>query len=225
MRKILFSLVALLALLLAVEVGVTLLSQHGMERALRSQYDLPSDLETNISSFPYLLSLARNHINEVRLAWRGELPYQAAEGSIENMPYEGVVSLCDVELNVPSLLRGKLEIRHVSRQKAAIWLEVEGLTGAYGMSEGEMSVENGSIYVVSASGKTKYRVKVTGDDTLSLEPYETSMTGTGLYSNPDYGVKTVTFHALPLGAVLLNASVSGGRVLVEISIPMWEGYL
>lgn len=225
MRKILFSLVALLALLLAVEVGVTLLSQHGMERALRSQYDLPSNLETNISSFPYLLSLVRNHMNEVRLAWCGDLPYQAVEGSVENISYEGVVSLYDVELSVPSLLRGRLEIRHVSRQKAAIWLDVESLSGAFGMSGGEMTIENGSIYLVSAGGKTKYRVKVTGDYTLSMEPYDTSMTGTGLYSNPDRGVKTVVFHSLPLGAVLLNASVSGGRVLVEISIPMWEGYL
>ncbi|MDD3717098.1 MAG: DUF2993 domain-containing protein [Actinomycetota bacterium] len=225
MRKILFSLVLLLALLLAAEVGVTLLSQHGMERALRSQYDLPTSLESSINSFPFLVSLARNHMSEVRLSWSGDLQYQAGEGAVENLVYLGSVVLYDVELNVSSLLKGKLEIRHVSRQKAAISIDAEGLGRACGLRQGALFIANDMIFVEIDGEKTQYKVKVSGDHSLTLEPYGASSVGTGLGSNPYAEVKTIVFDALPLGATLLNASVNRDRVQIEMSIPMWEGYL
>jgi hypothetical protein len=218
-------LVTLLALLLAAEVGVTLLSQHGMERALRSQYELPSSLEVSINSFPYLLSLARNHMGEVQLVWQAELQYQAGEGAIDSIPYEGRVNLYDVELSMPSLLTAKLEIRQISRQKAEISMDIESLNQALGIHAGALVVENDRLYMDVKGEKTQYKVKVIGDNALAIEPYFESMVASGLYSNPDYGVETVEFISLSLSAILLNASINGGRVVVEISIPMWEGYL
>ena len=124
MRKILFSVIVLLALLLAAEVGVTILSQNGLEKAISSQYELPSSLRVSINSFPFLLSLARNHLAELQLTWEDELDYQVEEGALESMHYSGCVSLYDVELNMPSLLTGKLDVRDVSRMEATMAVDV-----------------------------------------------------------------------------------------------------
>lgn len=225
MRKILFTVVILLALLLAAEVGVTLLSQHGMERALRSQYELPASLEVSINSFPYLISLARNHVSELQLAWDGELPYQAGEGALASVPYAGSVNIYDVELNMPSLLTGKLEMRNISRRKAAIVIGISDLGRALGLPDGSLSVEEGGLFVTEGGKKTQYMVKVSGDNEVSIEPFEGYMDSKDTGQNPDPGVYTVAFPSLPLDAELLNAGMEGGEVVIEMSIPMWEGYL
>ena len=225
MRKILFSVIALLALLLAAEVGVTLLSQHGMERALRAQYELPSNLEVNINSFPYLVSLTRNHLGELQLTWEGELDYALQEGTLESMPYACRVNLYDVELNMPSLLTGKLEIRDISRLKAAISMDTGSLNEALGGIDGGFFIEDDKIFALVAGKKTQYRVKVTGDYTISIEPYASSTTTEGSGSNPDAQVKTVDIVGLPMESTLYTASIDGDKVVLEISIPMWEGYL
>jgi hypothetical protein len=225
LRKILFSLVTFLALLLVAEVGITLLSQHGMEKALSSQYELPSSLEVNINSFPYLLSLARNHMGEVQLSWKSELPYHVGEDAAGSMAYEGRVNLYDVELNMPSLLTGKLELRHISRQKATISMDLEELKRAFGFNSGTLFLEDDSLFMRAGGEKTRCKVKVVGDDGLTIEPYGASTDGSGSYLNPDCELETVEFPELPIGAILLNASLMGDRVILEISIPMWEGYL
>jgi len=221
----LFAIVIILALLLAAEVGVTLLSQHGMERALRGQYELPDSLEVNINSFPYLVSLARNHLNELRLTWEGELDYQVEEGMLDSLHYSGSVSLYDVELNMPSLLTARLEIRDISRLKAAISLDISGLNEALGIVDGTLIVEDGRLYVSLAGEKTQCKVKVTAQDSITFEPNGYSMPSTGSASNVNAWVKTLRIAEPPLGAELSNASVYGEDVVVEISIPMWEGYL
>ena len=145
MRKLLFSVIILVALLLGAEVGITLLSQHGMEKALSAQYELPSNLEVSINSFPYLISLFRNRLGELQLNWQGELQYGVDEGAAANLPYTCRVNLYDVELNMPSLLTGKLEIRDISRLKALIYLETADINEALGISEGGFFVQDDSL--------------------------------------------------------------------------------
>jgi len=225
LRKLLFTVVMIMALLLAAEVGVTLLSQHGMERALRSQYELPESLEVSINSFPYLASLARNHISELQLAWEGDLRYQAVEGALASMAYTGNVNLYDVELNMPSLLTGKLEVREVSREKAAISIATPDLGVALGLSPGALASDDGKLFVSDGEKKTQYMVKVSGDNALTLQPFTGYMDSRDSGQNPDGGAYTLVFHALPLDAELLNATIEGGDVVLEMSIPEWEGYL
>ena len=225
MRKILFTIVTLLILLLAVEVGMTLLSQHGMERALRSQYELPPSLEVNINSFPYLLSLARNHMGEVRMSWKGGLQYEVDDGALESMPYEGTVDLYDVELDMPSLLRGRLEMRHISRQEATISIALESLNQALFMSGCSLEIENDKLYAWLDGEKTRCMVKVCGDNSLEISPYGAFTDSSGSYQDSDVGVETLEFDALPMGSILLNASTDRDTIVLEISIPMWEGYL
>ncbi len=225
MRKILFAVVLVLALLLAAEVGVTLLSQHGMERALRSQYELPASLEVSINSFPYLASLVRNHISELQLAWEGDLQYQAGEGTLASMPYAGIVNLYDVELNMPSLLKAKLEVSKVSRRKAAIAIDVADLNRAIGLRGGALRVDEGLLFVVEGERKTQYVVKVSDDNALALQPFTGYTDSRDSGQNPDAEVYTLVFTSLPLDAELLNARVEGEEVILDMSIPSWEGYL
>ncbi|RJP31248.1 MAG: DUF2993 domain-containing protein [Actinobacteria bacterium] len=225
MRKILFGVIVLLALLLAAEVGITLLSQHGMERALSSQYGLPSGLEVSINSFPYLISLARNHLGELQLTWEGELQYGVEEGAAAQIPYAGRVNLYDVELNMPSLLSGKLEIRDISRLKSSISLAIGDINQALGMPDEGFFVEDERLYMLSDGEKVQYKVKVIDEDTLSFVPVAVSTTAEGSSANDLYQVETILFYGLPMRSCIDLASVDGDRVVLEISIPMWEGYL
>ena len=225
MRKLLFSAIILVALLLGAEVGVTLLSQHGMEKALSAQYELPSSLEVSINSFPYLISLFRNHLGELQLSWDGELQYGVEEGAAANMPYAGRVNLYDVELNMPSLLTAKLEIRNISRLKAFIYLETNDINEALGISNGGFFVQDDRVFLLADGEKTQYRVKVTDDHSLSLEPMMGYTHTEASSTNNEYRVETVVFKGFPMEAKLSYASIDGDRVVLSISIPMWEGYL
>ncbi len=225
MRKLLFGAILILALLLAAEVGITLLSQHGMERALSAQYELPPSLTVSINSFPYLISLARNHLAELQLVWDAELQYQASEGAVADIPYAGRLNMYDVELNMTSLLKGRLEIRNISRLKAFIYLEVKDLNEALGISDGGFFIEDERVFTFAGGEKAQYRVKVTGQFTLSLVPLNAYMQTQALPANNEYQVQTVVFMSLPMESELSYASIEGDKVVLAISIPMWEGYL
>lgn len=229
MRKIIFSLVVFLALLLALEVGVTLLIQHGMERAMRSQYDLPSSLKVSINSFPLIVSLFRNHLGELRLSWEGDMESLAPGGEKTNPSYYGQVNLYDVELNMPSLLTGKLDIREISRIKAAITLDENSLNEALGRESGEIRIEDGEIFEVKDGQKIQYKVKVADDNTIAMEPYFGSISGVETSENTQGDVKAapleVELTGLPMNAALKRATSEGNKVVLEVSIPMWEGYI
>ncbi|MEW6553011.1 MAG: LmeA family phospholipid-binding protein [Actinomycetota bacterium] len=225
MRKLLFTVVTVLALLLAAEVGVTLLSQQGMERALRSQYELPDSLEASINSFPFLVSLARNHIGELQLTWEGELGYQAGEGALAGLPYRGSVNLYDLELNMPALLTGRLEVREVSRHRASMAISISDIGKAMGLPGDALEAEGGRLYLSEGGKKTQCVVKASGVNGVAIEPLEDYMNSKDSGHNPDDTVHTVVFPSLPVDAELLNARVEGSMVILEMSIPQWEGYL
>ncbi len=225
LRRILFAVAALLLLLLLAEVGVTLLSQWGMQKALRSQHGLPPSLEVSIDSFPCTLSLLRNHLAEVCLRWTHELALRSREGELASHDYACRVALYDVELNMASLLGGKLELKRVSRQEACIALKIEVLNDAIGLPAGTLVAENGRLYLLRGAEKTRCLVKVVADNALAVVPQEGYIPATPSDTDPDSALETLEFSPAPMGAVLLNASVSGGMVIIEISVPVWEGYL
>jgi hypothetical protein len=225
LRKILFSAMALIVLLLAAEVGVTLLSQHGMEKALRSQYELPESLEVSINSFPFLLSLARNHLGELQLSWDGELGYSPEEGRTEYMPYVGRVNLYDVKISMPLLLRGRLEIRDISRVKAEISIDDDAINEVFGSPGDGFLIDDDKIYRIKGGEKIQYKVKTSKGTTLVIEPLNGYISDSGFTENTEEELQEVKLNGFPLEAKLHNASVRDGKVVLEISIPMWEGYL
>lgn len=229
MRKIIFSLATLLALLLAVEIGVTLLSEHGLEKVMRSQYGLPDNLKVSINSFPLAMSLLRNHLGEVQFSWEDELEFMAPTGTKTRAPYYGRVTVYDVELNMPSLLKGRLEIRKISRIKTSIAIDETPINHALGHENNFFIIENGRVYKLSDGNKIQYKVKVLGDYSLYVEPVNGSTSGEGSPQYPQSEVQVpqlvIEIDALPFGAKLESVSPEGDRLIFVISIPMWEGYL
>ena len=225
MRKLVFGLIALLSLFLVVEIGVTLLSQKGMERALQAQYDLPSSLQVSINSFPFILSLARNHLAELEVSWEQELEYVVEEGMYARVPCGTVVDLYDVELNMTSLFGGKLDIRSISRMKAIMSFDAKAIADLFGLPEEEFVIQDDEFFRILDGEKYQYKIKVNGDSSLELSPYGRSTLDEGSSEKADSPVEIAEFTSLPLGSSLKRASIDGGKVVIEISIPMWEGYL
>jgi len=229
LRKILFTLVILLAMLLAAEMVVTFLSQRGMEKAISSQYEMPSSLKVSINSFPLILSLARNHIGEIRLAWEGDFSCQCAEGEEAELAYSAQVNLYDVELEMPSLLGGRLEIREISRIKAEIFLVETSINEFAGDYIGPVLIDDGDIYFIQDGEKVRYKVKVLDNRTLSFYPHSGYISDSESYDEAhptlESGTTEVRLEGLPLDSRLVKASSDRGMLILEISIPMWEGYM
>ncbi|NPV58331.1 MAG: hypothetical protein HPY75_01560 [Actinobacteria bacterium] len=224
MRKILFLTAMLIALLLAVEVGMTMLSQRGLAMALRGRYGLPEKLEARISSFPLLVSLVRNHLSELQLRWSGELAMDF-DGSRDRVPYEGSARIYDAELDIPALLRGRLEFKSISRIEAAVAFEKDAVAMMMGVEERCLAFEDGRICVTEGGTKHKYRVKVLGERAIGLEEITDSCGGKGSSYESKPCIETFEFNDIPMEGFFRTASVSGDRLSIEISIPMWEGYL
>jgi LmeA-like phospholipid-binding len=229
LRKLLFSLVFLLALLLAVEIGVTILSERGVEKVMSSQYGLPSNLKVSINSFPLTMSLVRNHLGEIRLSWEDELTFMSSNGTETRAPYYGKVVVYDVELNMTSLLKGHLEIRKISHLETSISFDESSINSAFGRENGSFKVEDGHIYEDYYGLKIQYKVKVVDGNTISIEPFLGSTNDEDSPENPQsvvhYASFTIRIPGLPLNAKLESVSSEGNRVILSISIPMWEGYL
>ncbi len=224
MRKLLFIIAALIALLLALEVGMTMLSQRGLAMALRGRYGLPDNLEARINSFPLLVSLARNHIAELQLRWRGELALDL-EGSQEMLPCEGSARLYDVELDMPALLKGGLVLRGISRLQASVAMDKGAIAAMLGVEEEAISLESGRICLYSEGQEHKLRVKVKDGKTLAVEEVVGCGASSGSDSHGQPFVYTFELSQIPMEGDLRTASVSGDRLVLEISIPMWEGFL
>jgi len=229
LRKILFSAVLLLALLLAFEVGVTFLSERGFQKALKSQYGMPDSLKVSINSFPLTLSLIRNHLGQLRMTWEGQVNTITPSGQEENPTYFGQINLYDVELNMPALLRTRLEIRQISRIKAAIILTEESLNLALGIQNDDIIVADGEIFKANTNPKVQYKLKVLNGDTLSLEPLSGSIGDSDYLQNPQPALQassaTATFGTLPLDGRLQRASIEGDKAVIDMAIPIWEGYI
>ncbi len=229
MRKLIFSLVFLLALFLAVEIGVTVLSERGVEKVMRSQYGLPSNLKVSINSFPLTMSLIRNHLGEIRLSWEDNLRFMSSGGMETSAPYYAQVAVYDVELNMPSLLKGRLDIRKISRIKTSISFDEVAINIAFGRENGSFKVEESHIYEIYNGVKIQYKVKVVDGNTISIKPFFGSTDDKESLTDPQSEVQYPSFlikiPGLPLNARLESVSSEGNRVVLGISIPMWEGYL
>lgn len=227
LRRILFSLVFLVALALGLEIALTYLSQRGMEKALCSQYGIPGDLEVRINSFPFIMSLVRNHLGEIQLNWRGEMHGSFRERDV-HFSYLCSVNLYDVELRMPSVLRGRLEIESLSRIRARLIVGLEDLKEIFG---GDVRLPSaGDTIEVHKNGDIfKYKVQVWGSKTLRFHPDDTSTSRASTPYNYEAGVKDCGIELIlsefPIDFSLRKASATDERLVLEISIKCWEGYL
>jgi len=229
LRKIVFMVAIFLAFLLIVEMGVTLLGEQALKKALRSQYGLPSNLKVSINSFPLTLSLIRNHFGEVRIVWENDLAFMVSGSASTNAPYSGQVVVYDIELNITALMRGRIDIRRISRIKASVVFDEASINMAFGLNDQGLKIKDGEIFSDFGSVKTKYKVKASTDNTLVVEPQVGSSDGGDSAENPKLGVYIppleMKLYALPFDARLENVVVREDKVYLEISIPSWEGYL
>ncbi|MDY6793966.1 MAG: LmeA family phospholipid-binding protein [Actinomycetota bacterium] len=221
--------IILAVLLLAAEVGITYLSQRGMEKSICYQYTLPSNLEVRINSFPLLISLARNHLGELRFSWEGDLECMAAEGESVNVDYRARVDMYDVELNMTALLSGRLELKSISRIEADVFLDALELEGLLGLDTGTLRIENDGFFVYGGGEIIQYEVKASGKNGIVLNPRYISTDDEDSIGYPEAvlnaGPITLEFGAFPLEARIESARIDRGQLVLGIDIAMWDGYL
>jgi hypothetical protein len=227
--KLIYVIVIALVLLLAAEMGVTLFAEHGAERVLQSQYGMPPNLKVSINSFPLLVSLMRNHLGEIRITWNDDLYMFSSLGGETALPYLGQAVVDDVELDMPSLLRGRLDIKKISRIKAVISVEEASINQVFGNQNMIIDIQDGSLFVTYKGLKIQYEVKVADDNSLAVTPFPASTNGGDSAINPQSEVQppslVIKAYALPLDSKVESVRLEGDKFIMGISIPMWEGYL
>ncbi|MBC7254043.1 MAG: hypothetical protein H5T72_08755 [Actinobacteria bacterium] len=227
LRRVLLILAAIGALALGLETAVTYLVQRGMEEALKRQYGLPEDLRARINSFPLVLSLARNRIRDLRLEWAGEASFRSEEGST-SVPYGCELRLCDMELDMPAVLQGRLEIRSLSRLLSSLSFELPELCPLLGVS---FISDDGSGFIIAGRGteEVKYEVHVSGSREIEFRPLSSLMNSSGLPKNYEPVIeglrKTFILEGFPLEITLLTVEVEEGKLSMRMRVDEWEGYL
>jgi LmeA-like phospholipid-binding len=229
LRKILFSAVILLALVLAFEVGVTVLSERGLQKALETQYGMPGSLKVSINSFPLTLSLIRNHIGQLKLTWEGQTVVTNLDAQESGLTYYGQVNLYDVELDMPALIRTRIEIRQISHIDASIIFDEQALNASFNLPDGSLVIDQNKIYLKNSNPQIQYKLKVSNGNSISLDPSSGSIGDSDSFQNPQSGVEpdfaTVALGKLPMEARPQSASVEANRVIIAVSIPIWEAYI
>jgi len=227
LRRVLLILALVGVLALGLETAVTYLAQRGMEEALRRQYGLPEGLRARINSFPLVLSLARNRIRDLRLEWEGEASFRSAERST-TVPYGCQLRLCDMELDMPAVLRGRLEIRSLSRLLSSLSFELPDLCPLLGASLLSTD-ENGFIIARRGMEEVKYEVHVSGSRELEFRSLSASRNPSGSAGQDEPVIegssRVFALEGLPMEMTLLTAEVEGGKLSVRVKVDEWEGYL
>ncbi len=228
MRRLLYVLVLLAALLLGAEVALTFLSQWGMGRALSAQYGLPQDTEVRINSFPFLVSVMRNHLGEVRFYWNGILIFRKGFDE-KHMAYEGEAILRDVGLSMSAVIRGKLEIESISSAKITVSLNMEDIAAFLDEGGRETGSDDVTVAREADAGEDNYQVKVLDENHICLYPSKPSTLN--LDEKPSDEAKDegsgicLEISGLPLDGFLKTASLDGKKLILQLGVPLWFGYL
>lgn len=227
MRRILVVTAVLLALALGLEMSVTYLAQRGMEKALERQYNLNEGLRVRINSFPFIISLIKNRIRDLRLEWNGDL-YLSTSQTTYPVFSSCVLRMNDVELDMSAILQGRLEIRSLSRSNSEFRIplaDLEPIIGGVSL----FSYEDGTIGAEISQVKFKIEVYISGDNRLTFLPVLVSSGTSGKTGNIESYIKgletTVSVEGFPMRFVLLAAWVEGDNLLVKVDVKEWEGYL
>lgn len=227
LRRVLFALALTAALALSLEMAVTYLAQRGMEEALERQYGLHDGLRVRINSFPLIVSLAKNHIRDLRLEWTGDLCLSTEERSLP-VPAVCDLRMNDVELDMAAVFGGRLEIRSLSRLSSVFRIPLAGLEPLLG-GVATFSESEGMIGVDVSGLNLKYEVYISGEDRMTFRPHPVSkgMSGQTNESKPyiDSSEITVSVGGFPMRFALLSASVEGDQLSMKVVLEEWEGYL
>lgn len=227
LRRFLYALIFLTVVLLGAEVSLTLLSQWGMGKALSTQYGLPPHTLVRINSFPFLVSLMRNHLGEVRFFWDGVLV--CASGADElRIGYEGEAVLRDVELRMSSIIRGNLDIVSISSAKVTVSMSFDDMAVLF--HEVGRDAESGDKAAgANYASESNYQVKILDEHHIYLYRSEASTLNLDIAEKGETRIKEVGIQAelkdLPLGAFLKTASMDGEKLVLHLGVPGWQGYL
>lgn len=232
MRRFLYVMVALLVLALVAEFTLTVLAQRGMKKSLSRRYGLPPDIDVAIGAFPFIISLARKHLGELRLSWDGEclLSHRGRESAVA---YRCVVYLYDVEIDAASLMRGDMKLHSATRVEAYIELPMREVAAFLGIGD-VASTEEGRLASAGVEDgehpyELHYAVRVVGEDAIAFFDIggKEGFAEDGAVSEGELDTEEmrVSIHGLPLKTKTKSASLEGEKLVVEISISEWEGYL
>lgn len=225
MRKLLIILAILGAMVLGAETSVTYLAQSGMEEALERQYGLEEDLRVAINSFPFIVSLARNHIREIRVKWGGEIYF--VSGDVDHpLPCSLEIRMQDVELDMPSVLRGRLVIRSLSHLNSRLLIGIADLDP---LLDGETAVPGdveGSSYMAKGEIDFEYKVEIYGEKSICFTPIIASTQNRSMPSKDQPSIegmaKVYSLEGIPLRFSLLSAVLSGGFLDLKLDIKEWR---
>jgi hypothetical protein len=181
-----------------------------------------------VGAFPFLVSLARGRIGELRLSWWGECLLSHAGGE-SAVTYRCVAYLYDVEVSFPSLLRGDLQMRSLSRVDAHLELPLAEAAHLLGVRDVAVTGDGGFLATGADGVERRYGVRVMGDDGIAFSTDAALESPGGGSAGPvpqvEGGEIRLRLYGLPLEARAVSATVDGERMVIEVSIPEWEGYL
>ncbi|MGQ9757635.1 MAG: LmeA family phospholipid-binding protein [Actinomycetota bacterium] len=225
LRKLLVILAILGAMVLGAETALTYLAQRGMEEAFEKQYGLEEDLRVAINSFPFIVSLARNHIRELRLEWRGEIHF--VSGDVDHpLPCSLEISMQDVELDMPSVLRGRLVIRSLSYLSSRLLIGIADLVPLLGGGIAVPGGVEGSSYMATGEVDFEYKVEIYGDKSICFTPIMASTQAQRLPSKDQPSIegmaKIYSLEGIPLRFSLLSAVLRGGFLDLKLDIKEWR---
>lgn len=227
LRKLLIILAILGAMALGVESALTYLAQRGMEEALERQYGLEEGLKVAINSFPFVVSLSRNHIRELRLEWEGEIHFVSGELDY-SLPCSLEIRMQDVELDMPSVLRGRLVIRSLSHLRSRLLIAIAELDPLLGVGVAVPGSREGSSYTTTGGVVFEYKVEIYGENSVGFTPIISSTQAQRILAQGQPSIegmaKIYNIEGIPLRFSLLSAVLRDGFLELNLDIKEWEEY-
>ena len=218
-KRLLITVIILLALLLIAEVGLTLAAQKGLAVYLRDRFSLEKEPSVSISSFPITVNALRGRINSTRVQISSSIPAVSLTGLPTLLPYELTFDVTDARFSLADLLSGHLKLQSVSRLEATLRLTQESLNSFLAGSGWGVSLQGDQLYVLpdTAPGqRIECKVYVYDSSTLALEPRAASATfPPGLAASGQSLLLKLPVQGLPMRPTLLSAGASAGLLTLK----------
>ncbi|MHB8781560.1 MAG: LmeA family phospholipid-binding protein [Candidatus Geothermincolia bacterium] len=221
LKRLLMLAIVLLALLLAVEIGLTIAAQHGISAYLERHFAMEGRPGVSLSSFPITFSIARGRINRIRVTVTDEVEVASYSGSLVALPYELVADAQDVRFSPSALIRGSGSISALALE-AQLLLNEEALDRYFDGVGLIFSLGQGTIHVAhqSAPARTvECEVYVYDGDTMALAPDPEDLAALGPLPLPQMPLLlNLPLASLPFEPTLLSVRVEAGRLLFRARV-------
>lgn len=233
MRKALFFIIVILALLIIAEVLFTLLIQRSISIHLEERYGLSKRPSVFISSFPLVVNLFRGHLNYLKadIKVNCEVSVQGT-GIDDQLPLTVKISARDVRVDISDFLRGDLSVNGIGGIEAETEMYEGDLNNLFLPYDLQLDLEEGEVYMKEMDkGSESYRceLKVEGERriTFSLpEGFTNDLKFMEKMRTLGIGrVWSLDLKGLPPQISLQSTSLKEGKLVVELYISdLQRGY-